>query len=224
MALPLIISSGVQRIFTSAGCGWCCTGVFMSYRFTCSTSGNSANYKLPPLLGLTPNFLLWIFIGGGGRGAPRNESAHSSDWTVNKKWLMELYLLWIHHSLDGGWSGNKNPIRGTVGGTRWESQQQTLWHVHARTTHTFFLHFKYPAEQLSTFTLVLRWSVVLRFGCIFSEVPPVRRAGVGPRGHRGHLIHSHTSLQPLTGCFCSTAFRSFASWRRCFSPGREAHL
>lgn len=67
---------------------------------------------------------------------------------------MELYLLWIHHSLDGGWTGNKNPIRGTVGGTRWESQQQTLWHVHARTTHTFFRATEY-----------IEWCV--RFGSSF---------------------------------------------------------
>lgn len=111
---------------------------------------------------------------------------------------MELYLLWIHHSLDGGWTGNKNPIRGTVGGTRWESQQQTLWHVHAGARHTP------SSEQLSTLTGVLGLGLVWRFRSIFSSVSLTGEESWGQsRRGRGRDSTLDRSPHPLTRQFAA---------------------
>lgn len=67
--------------------------------------------------------------------APRNEFALYSEWTVNKEWLMEFCMPWIHHSQDGSSPGNKDPIRATVGGTRQEQQHGILIYTHKHASY-----------------------------------------------------------------------------------------
>ena len=50
---------------------------------------------------------------------------------------MEFCVVWIHHSEDGGWPGNKDPIRATVGGTQQEPWQDGPYNTYTHThTHT----------------------------------------------------------------------------------------
>lgn len=227
MALPLIImtsymcSSRFWLVWVGVA------PVCLSDRLTCWTRPKQQQCKsqITSLIRSDPPISSYEYSSGWWwwwwwwRGAPRNESALSSDWTVNKEWLMELCLVWIHHSGDGGWTGNKNPIRGTVGGTRWESQRRTLWHVHARIahhthTHTFSSHLKYPTEPIySCVRFQPRFQVQIR-RCSWAELGQSQRTGPW----MGHPVPSHTSLEPLVSWFF---FVALPPWRRCFSPARE---